>query len=395
MTTDILGTTEPGFDQVAEAFAAAFEGRPTMGAALSVRVAGRRVVNLWGGVKDEARGEPWAEDTATVVFSCTKGVMSTLVARLVEDGLLDYEAPVARYWPEFAAAGKGAVTVADALSHRAGLSALRVPLRTEDLADWTLVTGRLAEQEPLWRPGTGYAYHAITHGWLAGELIRRVTGLMPGEYFAHLAGPWQGNAWIGLPADAAARVAHIQAAASQLAAGRELADAEVEWTTLAMTFGGALPASLVTPDGGFNDPLVRAAQIPGAGGIMTADALSALWSATVTETDGVRLLHDDTLSAALRVRSEGAPVFPSPAPWPRWGAGFQLDSEARRYLGPSAFGHDGAGGQVAFADADAEVGFAFVTNWMEAGGDDRATRIVSALRGALDSRGAGIARANA
>lgn len=383
MTPQIDGTVEPGFEPVAEAFAQAFAGRPTMGAGLAVRVEGRPVVQLSGGVKDERDGQPWTPDTASVVFSCTKGVMSVLVARLVQDGVLDYDAPVSRYWPEFAAAGKSGVTVAELLAHRAGLSALRAPLTLDQALDWDLVTSRLAAQEPLWTPGAGYAYHAITHGWLAGELVRRVTSVLPGEYLSRLASPWADDLWIGLPADCESRVAHLQASESQLEAGDELEAAESPWTALAMTLGGAFPASLVTPDGGFNEPRVHRAQIPGAGGIATADALAALWSSTVDETDGVRLLDDGVLDAALVAMSGGEPVFPTPGPWPRWARGFQLDSDARRYLGDSSFGHDGAGGQVAFADRESRVGFAFVTNWLEAGGDDRASRIVDALRSAL------------
>ena len=382
----IHGEAEPGYEPVAAAFAEAFQDRPTMGAGLAVRVGGRRVVHLWGGTADERTARPWVADTPTVIFSCTKGLMSVLVARLVQDGLVDYSAPVARYWPEFAAAGKSGVTVAELLSHRAGLSAPRERITFDELLDWEHMTGVLARQSPLWEPGTGYAYHAITHGWLAGELVRRVTGELPGAYFAELVRPVTGDAWIGLPDAEAGRVAHLQASASQLEAGEELLAAPSEWTGRAMTLGGALPAALVTPDGGFNDARVRAAQIPGAGGIATADALSAIWSSTVVETAGARLLDDSTVAQAVAPMSEGEPVFPTPGPWPRWGRGVQLDSAARRYLGPSSLGHDGAGGQVAFADADAQVGFAFVTNWLEAGADDRATNIVDALRGVLAER---------
>ena len=168
MTDVIEGTTATGFEEVGSAFADAFAARPTMGAALSVRVDGRPVVQLWGGVKDERDGQAWTADTASVVFSCTKGVMSILVARLVQDGLLDYETPVSRYWPEFAAAGKGGVTVAELLSHRAGLSALRERITLDQALDWETVTALLAAQEPLWTPGSGYAYHALTFGWRAG-----------------------------------------------------------------------------------------------------------------------------------------------------------------------------------------------------------------------------------
>lgn len=163
---------------------------------------------------------------------------------------------------------------------------------------------------------------------------------------------------------------------------RDRATDRIDWSDRAMTLGGALPPELVSPGEAFNDPRVRAAEIPGAGGIATARGLAEVWSATVTPTGGIRLLDDAVLDTALVVQSEGAPVFDVPPPWPRWAMGFQLDSEARRYLGPTSFGHDGAGGQVAFADRHARAGFAFVTNRMEAI-DDRATRIIAAVRGVL------------
>jgi len=387
MTAVVHGFTAPGFDRVADAFAAAFDGHPTMGAALAVRRGGDPILDLWGGLADARTGAAWTAETAAVVFSCTKGLMSILAAILVQEGRLDYEAPVARYWPEFAHAGKDDVLVRHLLAHRAGLSAPRTDLTPADLLDWDRVTGELARQEPLWAPGTGYAYHAITHGWLIGEVIRRVTGMSVGAYFAQtLATPLAAGAWIGLPESEAARVAHTVVGAS-LRRLTEIQEREappgVDWNARAMTLGGALPRELVTATTGFNDPAVRAAEIPGAGGIATARSLAAIWSATVAETDGVRLLHPETLDVALAVQSEGEPVFPVPPPWPRWAMGFQLDSEARRYLGAASFGHDGAGGQVAFADREAEIGFAFVTNQMEAIDDVRATRIVEELRAAL------------
>ncbi|WP_284990094.1 serine hydrolase domain-containing protein [Arthrobacter sp. efr-133-TYG-120] len=373
------GTIAPGYERVAEAFTRAFDGRPTMGAALAILVGGETVVDLWGGVADEKTGSLWEQGTATVVFSCTKGLVSILAARLVQEGRLCYDAPVHRYWPEFATAGKEKVTVGELLAHRAGLSAPRVSFTTEEILDWKYVTGQLAKQDPLWKPGTGYAYHAITHGWLVGEVIRRVARESVGDYFRRATAPWTRDAWIGLPASEAGRVAHIQVGESQAQAGRLLRDAPDEWTLRAMTLGGALPVELVGDGTGFNDPRVRAAQIPGAGGVATAHALASIWSATIVDTEGARLLDDATLDRALVPMSQGAPVYHAPGPWPRWGAGFQLDSAARRYRGPRSFGHDGAGGQVAFADPDSKTGFAFITNWMEAG-DDRATQIIDALR---------------
>ncbi|CAN5235798.1 serine hydrolase domain-containing protein [soil metagenome] len=388
MSIDIQGTVAPGFEAVRSAFESAFAGKPDMGAALAVRHRGVAVIDLWGGVADERTREPWTDDTLSVIFSCTKGLSSILAARLVQEGRLDYSARVTDYWPEFGAAGKGDVRVKDLLSHRSGVSAPRVPLAASDILDWDLVVAELAAQEPLWEPDSGYAYHAITHGWLIGEVIRRITGRSVGEYFADtVSNPLRLDAWIGLPAALHDRVAHLQVGSTLAQLTRQLADARdpgaIDWSNEAMTLGGAFTPELVTDTGGFNSAAVQAAEIPGAGGIATARSLAAIWSATVVDTDGVRLLDDGVLEEATRVQSEGAPVWNVPGPWPRWGMGFQLDSEARRYLGPSGFGHDGAGGQCAFADPEFGIGFAFLTNQMEAIDDVRATSIVDALREAL------------
>ena len=388
MSVHVSGTVAESFGRVRDAFEASFDGKPDMGAALAIRHNGVPVVDLWGGIADERAREPWHADTTSVIFSCTKGLVSILAARLVQEGKLDYSARVADYWPEFAAAGKADVRVKDVLSHRSGLSAPREHLTVDDIVDWQNVVGRLAAQEPLWEPDSGYAYHAITHGWLAGEVIRRVTGRTVGEYFADvIATPLNLDAWIGLPASMQGRVAHMQVGSTlaQLVAQQAAArnPGVVDWGERAMTLGGAFTPELITVDGGFNDPLIRAAEIPGAGGIASARALAAIWSATVVETEGLRLLDDSTIAAATVPQSEGAPVWDVPGPWPRWGMGFQLDSEARRYVTATGFGHDGAGGQVAFAEPSSKIGFAFLTNQMEAIDDVRATTIVDALRDAL------------
>ncbi len=393
MTVTLSGTTAEGFEPVRVAFAAAFDGKPLMGAALGVYHRGRPVVDLWGGVSDPRSGAEWREDTLSVIFSCTKGLSSILAARLVQEGRLDYDAPVTDYWPEFGAEGKGAVRVGELLSHRAGLSAPRDILTSADLVDWDRVASALAAQRPLWEPGSGWGYHAITHGWLIGEVIRRVTGMSVGAYFRELvAEPLGADAWIGLPAGLSHRVADMQVGPTLAQLTAQQAEArtpgQVDWLERAMTLGGALPPELVGEGRGFNDPEVQAAEIPGAGGIASARALAAIWSATIEETHGVRLLDDATVREATRVRSDGPPVFDVPGPWPRWGQGFQLDSDARHYVTPQGFGHDGAGGQVAFADPGAGVGFAFLTNQMEGIGDERGTRIVDALREALHDQAA-------
>lgn len=388
LSADIHGSVAAGFEDVRSAFAAAFEGKPDMGAALAIRHRGKLVVDLWGGVSDARNRTPWQADTTSVIFSSTKGLVSILAARLVQEGRLDYQAPVSRYWPEFAASGKSEVKVKDLLSHRSGVSAPREDLSVNDIVRWDTVTGLLAEQEPLWEPGTGYAYHAITHGWLIGEVIRRITGMSVGEYFDELiAQPLGVDAWIGLPGDQSSRVAHmlIGPTLAQLIDQQTavLKPGVIDWPHRAMTLGGALPLALIGEDAGFNDPQIQAAEIPGAGAIATARAVATIWSSTFDDSHGEPLLDSATIQQATAVQTEGPPVYDVPGPWPRWGMGFQLDSETRRFVTPQGFGHDGAGGQVAFADPSAQIGFAFFTSQMEGINDFRGTAIVDALRVAL------------
>jgi CubicO group peptidase (beta-lactamase class C family) len=256
----------------------------------------------------------------------------------------------------------------------------------DEVLDGAAMARRLELEEPLWVPGTGHSYHALTHGWLIGEVIHRVTGRTVGEHVRGvLAGPLGADAWIGLPAELEGRVAHLRAGAGLLRSldawrrGREAG--VVDWGERALTLGGAFPPELVSVDGGFNDPKVHRAEIPAAGGIASARALAAIWSAAIVPTDGLpRILDDRTIEVATRARSEGPQVFAPLPPWVRWGMGFQLDSDARRFVTPSGFGHDGAGGQLTFADPGVGIGFAFLTNVLQGDADERANRIVDAVR---------------
>lgn len=387
VTTTTQDHVAEGFGVVHDAFRSAIVDDTTSGAALSIWRDGELVVDLAGGIAQPRSAQPWTLDTPSVIFSCTKGLMSILLARLVQEGRLDYDARVSDYWPEYAVNGKESTRVSAAASHRAGLSAPRTDWTSADILDWNRATTLLADETPLFEPGASWSYHAITHGWLTGELVHRISGMMPGEFFARVVTePLGAHAWIGLPSEEQSRVAHLEVGRSlaELVSGQRAAyEAGTSiWPYRAMTLGGALPPELVGDDEGFNRADVRAAQIPGAGGVSTAHALAKIWSAVVARTGGVRLLDDEVLTRATEVQSEGAPFFTVPGPWPRWAMGFQLDSEARRYLGASSLGHDGAGGQVAFADRDAKIGFAFLTNRMEAV-DERATRIVAALQTVL------------
>lgn len=381
MTNGVAGTVTPGFERVADAFGDTLAGRPGMGASLCVYIDGKPVLDMWGGIADERSGTPWRDDTLSVIFSCTKGLVSIICARLVEQGRLSYDDLVARWWPEFVAAGKDDVRVAHLLAHQAGLSAPREWLSTDDILDWDRVVQTLAAQSPLWPPGTGHVYHTITHGWLAGEVIRRVTGKTVGAVLNEMvAEPLNASAYIGLPGDEHHRMAVMQVGQSMLSPNAQPPIASDDWLGLAATLGDALPVALVGPNEGFNDPRLWRAEIPAAGGIADARALARIWSATVCDTGGIRLLRPDTVATATHEQSAGKPVFEVPPPWPRWGMGFQLDSEARRYLTPDGFGHDGAGGQVAFAEPRLRLGFAYLTNLMEGSGDTRATKVIDALR---------------
>ncbi len=339
------------------------------------------------GLAQEDPPQPWTTTTPSVVFSCTKGWLAILVGRLVQDGLLELDAPVARYWPEFAARDKGRITVRQVMSHRAGLAALTRDIDLQTALSWDAITAALADQEPIWEPGTAYGYHALTYGWLVGEVIRRVTRVSVGRTFHdEISEPLGTDAWIGVPTSMAHRVGEALSRGSLSNPPAKLPQqraSDARWIERTVTLGHAFPADLIAPGRGFDDPEVQGAEVPGAGGIASAAALAKIWSASVVETDGVRLLDDGILDDMTAVQSEGEPVWWMPGPYPRWGAGFMLTSQRREFLTTESFGHDGAGGQVGFADRRHEVGFGFVTNLFEVADDERGTEIVRSLRRVL------------
>lgn len=207
---DVGGTVAAGFEPVGEAFESNFAERGDVGAACCVYLDGRPVVDLWGGLADARTGQEWAEDTLTLVYSTTKGVTAICAHHLAERGQLDLDAPVSTYWPEFAAAGKEGATVRHLLSHRAGLPAFDTKLAVEQALAWEPAVEALAAQAPLWDPGRRHGYHAVTYGWLVGEVIRRATGRSVGRYLAdEIAGPLGLDLWIGLPEAEEGRVARL------------------------------------------------------------------------------------------------------------------------------------------------------------------------------------------
>ncbi|GAA4005258.1 beta-lactamase family protein [Streptomyces sp. NBC_01352] len=377
----IHGHCDERFGAVRTAFEENFRDRGELGAAVTVVVDGETVVDLWGGWSDAAGTRPWERDTLVNVWSTTKGPVALCAHILADRGLLDFDAPVAVYWPEFAAAGKEKVLVRHLLSHRAGLAGLREPHTLAQLCDWEVTVERLAATEPWWEPGTRSGYHALTYGFLVGEVVRRVSGLLPGAFLEReVTGPLRIDFTVGLPekeAGRAAELVHPPAASSseQAAVFSQLTPAAL--ASLANPLVGATEA---------NTPEWRAAEIPAANGHGTARAVAALYGifAGRGSFDGHRVLSPE---AAERVR-EGQGSCRDLV----LGAGFENETEVGLGLwlsgpngsygpNPRAFGHDGFGGSCGLADPEAGVSLGYVMNRMgpHIADDPRKMALIDAL----------------
>ncbi|MEU1483504.1 serine hydrolase domain-containing protein [Streptomyces sp. NPDC005752] len=380
----IQGHCDDRFAAVRDAFAANFAERDELGAAVTVLLDGRPVVDLWGGWADGDRTRPWERDTVVNVWSTTKGPTALCAHILVDRGLLDLDAPVAAYWPEFAAAGKESVRVRHLLSHRSGVAGLRDPHTLAELYDWEVTTARLAATEPWWEPGTRSGYHAISYGFLVGEVVRRITGLLPGEFLRReITGPLGIDFSVGLPEKDADRVAELV----------QPKDVSREQAALFALMEPVAIASLLNPGTGTaaaNTPEWRAAEIPAANGHGTARAVAALYGILAGRgtLDGRRILSEE---AAERVR-EGQGSCRDLV----LGAGFAHETElglglwlsgANGSYGPNprAVGHDGAGGSCGLADPEAGIALGYVMNRMgpDIADDPRKMALVDAVYGAL------------
>ena len=356
----IQGYFDLRFEAVKDAFAELFNDPQERGAALCVQVDGETVLDLWAGVADKDGEQAWHSDTLANLFSCTKTFTAVAALQLVGEGKLALDRPVAQDWPEFAQAGKGAITLRQLLSHQAGLPALRQMLPPEALYDWQTMTAALAAEQPWWEPGSGHGYAPITYGWLLGELIRRVEGCGPGEAIVRrTAVPLGLDFHIGLHDDEFPRVAAIgrkkgglgDAAAQRLL--RCMMSEPASMTTRAFTN----PPSIMTST---NKPEWRRMQQPAANGHGTARALAGFYTG---------LLQGRLLDAALLAeltREHACGEDRTLLTQTRFGLGCMLDqpqvANATYGLGPQAFGHPGAGGSIGFADPQRGVAFAFVTN---------------------------------
>lgn len=369
MTT--AGYIAPRFGAIGELFDEVVSSQPAGGAAFSVFVDGECVVDVYGG---EARpGVAWDDTTLSLIFSNTKGLISVAAATLVESGVLNPDAAVSDYWPEFAVVS-GDLTVRGLFEHRAGLSAVRRDMTLAEVFDHDAVIRALLTQEPLWGPGTGYAYHAITFGNLVDELVRHVDGRTVSRLFQDaVVAPLGVEAWIGTPADQLPRVAEFVEADWPLAPPPPHGSAE-DLQARAMSLGAAFPSGAgIHPGVGFNNPRVHAAEMPGVNAITNARGLAAMWSATVAPTNGVRVLSDDTVDFLRERRVAGPSVWGEPGPWPERGFGVMLECEARfPLLSSTSFGHDGFGGQAGFADVAHRASFGFVTNYLIVGRNEHA-----------------------
>jgi len=371
---EVRGNVERGFEPVLEAFRANFEKHDEVGAACCLYHEGRAVVDLWGGHADAARERAWEEGTLQLVFSATKGVTAICAHRLVERGELDLDAPVARYWPEFAANDKAEISVRQVLSHRAGLAMIEADLSLEQVLAWDPVVEAIAAQAPNWKPGTAHGYHVRSFGWITGEIVRRITGEPIGDFFAReLARPLDLEFWIGLPEEQLPRVAELITPESGLDKLAEILGAD-SLTARALTG----PSNLFDYGPMWNRPELLQAVMPSSNGVGSARSLARLYAATVGEVDGIRILQPETVAAACEPHSDGPDkVLMVPS---RFGVGFGLPPLLVPGAGPRAFGHFGAGGSLGFADLELELGFGYVMNRMQLGPD-------------LDPRAAGLAEA--
>ena len=383
---EIAGFCDARFTPVRTAFAENFARHGEIGAACCVYYHGRPVVDLWAGVAEPAAGRPWTEDTAVIVFSATKGATAICANLLAERGVLDLDAPIARYWPEFAAHGKGHIPVRWALCHKAGLAAVDGDLTLAQVLAWDPVVAAIAAQAPNWEPGSAHGYHARSYGWIIGELVRRVTDRTLGRFFAdEIAAPLGLDFWIGLPAAEEARVAAIvpPVAPADPAARELLARFMGPETLLGRVLSG--PSNLFHYDEMWNQRALRATEMPSSNGIATARALARLYAALLGAVDGIRLLRPETVQRARQTASSGPDkVLLLPT---AFGLGFMLPPALSPSAGPACFGHPGAGGSLGLADPEAGFALGYVMNRMDLGltGDPRAHGVVAAVYASLAS----------
>jgi CubicO group peptidase (beta-lactamase class C family) len=389
VSTDIHGHCDPRFARVRSTFAAHFDRGEEAGAAVCVYLGDELMADLWAGHADARTGRPWERDTPCLTYSCAKAVTALCALRLCAQGAADVEGLVSAWWPEFAVAGKDRATTAHLLSHQAGLPAFSAPVTVAESADPAALAAMLATQQPEWQPGSAHGYHALTFGWLVGELVRRLSGRTVGQYLADfIAGPFGLGLWLGGPDEVIARAARITRR-GQRPAGEQSrspapdarqpdlaapADPSARRLDLAArAFSNPDPTSV---PGGSNSPAVLKAGWPASGLLATASGLAGLYRDLLAG----RLLDPAALRDALVPRVTGPDRilgFSS-----AFGLGFMLPSETL-WVPPggrdSAFGHAGLSGAVGLGDTSRRLAIGYVTNRIGADvSAARAARLISA-----------------
>lgn len=383
MSRDISGHCDANFAAVEAAFSEGFERGRDVGAALAVWHDGKLVVDLWAGHKDRKRTLAWQQDTLVCCFSVSKAITATCLLQAVDQGLVDLDAPVARYWPEYACAGKEDTRVRQLLCHQAGLPGLHAAADKSLLFDWSGMCAALAAETPWWPVGSAHGYHARTFGFLLGEVLRRTSGLSVGQWLSqYITGPQQMDVHIGLAAADHARCADMIPARVKPGEQKNWPPAMQrmlkDFTDLSTPTGAAFQNPSLGP-GYMNSAEFRSAQLPALNGHGTARDLARLMAQVPA------LLSPETFHDAVASQSRGEDqVLKSRT---HFGLGYMLYEEESPIGWPGCFGHAGAGGSVAFCDPERGVGFAFVMNQMQEGvvtGGTSATACLTALRACLD-----------
>ena len=355
---EIHGRTTSAFAAVKDVFAENFEGGEEVGASFSATLEGETVVDPWAGHADAARTKDWQSNTLINVWSTTKGITALAVAMLVDRGQMRYRDNVAQYWPDFAQAGKSDITIGQLMSHQAGVCGLREPTTVEDYYDWDKMVRRLAATKPFWTPPVGSGYHAVTFGWLAGELVRRVDGRSLGTFVQEeICQPLGADLFIGLPESEEPRVAEM--CATKGAAGVAGLGQTDE------TISGAI-ANPKSDAMWANDRAWRGAEIPSVNAQTNAKALARIYAALANggTVDGVRLLGKDAIKRATAEQCKGADKVLGIDM--RWGCGWMLNLYGMYGPNDASFGHAGWGGSVGFADPTANVSVGYAMNNMAA-----------------------------
>jgi CubicO group peptidase (beta-lactamase class C family) len=353
-----------------------------LGAATSVWQYGKPILELHGGFRDTKREQPWTQDTIVLVWSATKGLGSACLLHVLQEHEISLDRRVAEFWPEFAEAGKNQITLAQLLSHQAGLSALDERV---DILDYSAVIAALAKQKPLWLPGSGHGYHARTFGFLIDECVRRIAGKKIARYWREtFAEPLELDIWIGLPASELHRAATIYAAKAggTSTPAQFYRDLTTPGTLVKKTFSSPFGLQSIAA---MNTQENRALDIVSFGGTGSASSLAKFYAmlANGGEMNGRRYFTPQTIGQMTTTLTSGVDrVLQIPT---AFSAGFMKDSpeSSRRILGPSAsaFGHPGAGGSHAFADPENGISFAYVMNQMEQSvlPNEKSLRLVDAI----------------